>query len=593
MRRLYLALIAVLLLAPVFAFAQYDETGWPVVDIGSPAPSKTEITSNQTWLAGHVYHIQGFVYIDSGYTLTIQPGTIVKGDPGQAANATALIISPGAKIIAKGSPKLPIIFTTMLDKVGDTSDIPDVASSRGLWGGLILEGRAFTCAAGGESIMEGVPDYGRISRYGGGLNPDCHDNSGILEYVSLRYAGSILAPNVEINCLSLGAIGDGTTLDHIETFYGADDDIEAWGGSVNLLYTAIIYGDDDGWDTDECWSGMKQFGFMLKDPRWGDRETENDGRQQAAWTDTTSMASTEVPSGWGCNYPSYALNANLTCIGQGSVFSGTEGNRTLMRENYRAYWYNNVFMAQPKAALEIDCPGGNPNIDVQPSSTRNLPSGAASLAAGHPLLDLAGNFWWRSYATGSGLSHFTSTGTDAISRVQNDLFPGGDTTITGKNHLIDPQLMSYEVVNPPIRHGAINPVPKPSSPLIGNAKTVPAYAQPNSAYTPTTYAGAFDPNIPLNESWIWGWTVISDCYDILGTNPGTCCLLAGDANNNSIVNALDITFIINFLYKHGAVPPCRSQADANGNGTINALDVTYLINFLYKHGAAPICGHID
>ncbi len=71
--------------------------------------------------------------------------------------------------------------------------------------------------------------------------------------------------------------------------------------------------------------------------------------------------------------------------------------------------------------------------------------------------------------------------------------------------------------------------------------------------------------------------------------PASCCVKAGDANNNGTVNALDVTFIINFLYKHGPAPVCPAQADVNGNGVTNALDVTYLINFLYKHGPAPKC----
>jgi len=70
----------------------------------------------------------------------------------------------------------------------------------------------------------------------------------------------------------------------------------------------------------------------------------------------------------------------------------------------------------------------------------------------------------------------------------------------------------------------------------------------------------------------------------------TCCDLPGDANNNPPVNILDITYLINFLYKGGPAPPCGPEGDANGNCVINILDITYLINFLYKGGPAPICG---
>ncbi|MDD4051042.1 MAG: dockerin type I repeat-containing protein [candidate division Zixibacteria bacterium] len=595
MLRHSLLLFFLLIGLPMAAFGQLCEDGWPVINVGTPAPSSTTLPADTTtWLAGNVYHLQGFIFVPDGGVLVIQPGTIIKSDPGQGTNSTALIITRGGKIIAQGTPQLPIIFTSIDDNVCDTGDVPDIATSRGLWGGVILEGRSYACVSGGISEIEGIPDFGELTLYGGGENPDCSDNSGIMQYVSIRYPGSIIGANNEINGLTLAAVGSGTVIDHIETYLCLDDDFEWFGGSVNCSYLAAIYGDDDAFDGDECYSGTRQFLFELKDPRWGDRITEHDGRQQAVWTDTTSVgvATPATPAGWGCAYPSYALAANWTCIGQGPNFSGTDGNNMLFRENYRAYWYNSVFMEQPKKVLLIDCPGGDANIDLPPSSTHNLPSGAASIAAGFPLLDFVGNFWYHSYNAGGGgssLSHFTSTSgaTLATQRVQNDLFPGGDTTLTGKNHAgVDPLLTSYEVINPPVRHAMINPVPASGSPLIGAAATVPSYAT-SVYYTPVTYAGAFEPGVNISDSWIWGWTFISTA-NILG--PSSCCDMPGDANNDGKVNVGDGVYIITYVFRGGPAPICLAEGDANGDGKINVGDAVYIITYVFRGGPAPICG---
>lgn len=597
MSRLKLLLVAFLIL-PAAAFGQLCETGWPITDIGTPAPSQTDLPVGvTTWSAGNVYHIQGFIFVPDGATLVIEPGTIIKADPGQGSNATAMIVERGGKIVAQGTQNLPIIFTSIQDDVCDTADIPDVAASRGLWGGLILLGRSYVCAQGGEVPIEGVPDFGNKIVYGGGATPICDDSSGVLQYVSLRYPGSILSGNNEINGLTMAGVGSKTVIDHIEVYFGLDDDFEWFGGSVNCKYLAAIFGDDDSFDSDECYTGTLQFCFEYKDSRWGDRLTENDGRHGGALTDTTTspgIANATVPSGWGCAYPSYRLNANWTCIGQGENFSGSDGNRMLIRENIRAYWYNNVFMEQPKAAVEIDVTGGSDaNIDTPPSSTRNLPSGAASVT--NPLLDLAGNFWFNANMKTvpprpATITQFFAQGNLAAplstARVQNDLFPGGDTTLTGKNHLINPLLKSYNRINPPVRDLKLDPVPQAASPLVGKHTLVPAYAIASSSnYTPVPYTGAFDPTVPITSSWIAKWTAV-DVYGYLA-----CCRVPGDANHDNGVNVGDAVFLINHVFKSGPAPQCRQEGNVNGDASVNVGDAVFLINRVFKSGPAPTCGY--
>ncbi len=97
--------------------------------------------------------------------------------------------------------------------------------------------------------------------------------------------------------------------------------------------------------------------------------------------------------------------------------------------------------------------------------------------------------------------------------------------------------------------------------------------------------------IAIGEGTTTNFKLSAGFWQNFGT--GSCCDKPGDANNNGAVQITDVSFVINFLYKHGPTPPCRSEADANGNNAIQITDVSYIINFLYKHGPTPICGHID
>lgn len=225
-----------------------EETGNEVVT-GS-------ITSNTTWTSDNVYELQGRVVVDNNAVLTIEAGTIIKGQEGTGTNASALIVARGAQIIANGTATSPIIFTSVLDNIeaGQTSGTNLDETDNGKWGGLIILGSAPISAADGdtEAQIEGIPATETYGAYGGSVSAD---NSGSLSYVSIRHGGALIGAGNEINGLTLGGVGTGTTINNIEVVANLDDGIEFFGGTVNVTDLVIAFQGDDGIDIDMNYSG--------------------------------------------------------------------------------------------------------------------------------------------------------------------------------------------------------------------------------------------------------------------------------------------------------------------------------------------------
>ena len=226
----------------------------------SASPSKAvvlegEITSNLTLRAIDTHTLKGFVYVIDGVTLTIEPGTVIKGDK---ATMGSLIIERGGKIIAQGTADKPIVFT---------SDQPKGARSYGDWGGVILCGKAPT-----NNTTEPQIEGGPRTKYGG---TDPNDNSGILTYVRIEFAGYPLEPNKEINGLTMGGVGSGTTINYVQVSYCGDDSFEWFGGTVNARHLIAYKGWDDEFDTDYGYSGKLQFLLGVRDPKHADTSKSN------------------------------------------------------------------------------------------------------------------------------------------------------------------------------------------------------------------------------------------------------------------------------------------------------------------------------
>lgn len=216
----------------------------------------SNITSNTTWTNNNIYQLQSRIIVEPGATLTIEAGTIIKGESGDGANATALIVAKGARIIAEGSSTSPIIFTTDIDGIEPGEiDSPNLdEETSGEWGGLIILGNAPISdeSNSGTEQIEGIPGDVTLAEYGGN---DPNDNSGILRYVSIRHGGTRLGDGDEINGLTLGGVGAGTTIDHVEVVGNLDDGIEWFGGTVNCSNLVVWAADDDAIDIDQAYSG--------------------------------------------------------------------------------------------------------------------------------------------------------------------------------------------------------------------------------------------------------------------------------------------------------------------------------------------------
>ena len=232
------------------------------------------IATSTTWTNDNIYLLKGFVYVDGGATLTIQPGTIIKGDK---AGKGTLIIRRGSKIMADGTATQPIVFT---------SNQPAGMRNRGDWGGVILLGSAPNNVGANAQIEGGVDGLF------GGTNPA--DNSGVMRYVRIEFPGVAFQPNNEINGLTFGGVGSGTTIDYVQVSYSGDDSYEWFGGTVNCKHLIALRGLDDEFDTDNGFSGKVQYGVALRDPAVADVSGSNGFESDNDATGTTSTPQTSA-----------------------------------------------------------------------------------------------------------------------------------------------------------------------------------------------------------------------------------------------------------------------------------------------------------
>ncbi len=237
------------------------ETGFTCVDgeciqDGDSTNLPATISSDMTLAADEIHTISGKVVVESGATLTIEPGTIIKGEQGTGASASALIVARGARIMADGTPDNPIIFTSTLDNItiGQTSGTNLEGTDNQKWGGVIILGRAPISVDDNstEALIEGLPGDEIFGLYGGN---DPADNSGVLRYVSIRHGGAEIGEGNEINGLTLGGVGTGTVIDNIEVTANLDDGIECFGGTVNIDNAVVTWQGDDAIDLDQAYSG--------------------------------------------------------------------------------------------------------------------------------------------------------------------------------------------------------------------------------------------------------------------------------------------------------------------------------------------------
>lgn len=309
------------------------------------------ITSDMTLDATIKYILKGFVFVEDGATLTIPANTLIEAMPGQGENASALIVKMGGKIQANGTDAEPIIMTGL----GDGRDANYAKYVQGLWGGLVILGKAETNNSIAKRI-EGIPEeYGAFYGYDNNSGANNNDNSGSITYLSLRHGGTDIGAGNEINGISMGAVGAETTLEYIEVISNKDDGIEFFGGVAQVKHALVALVGDDSFDTDEGFRGHGQFWCAIQGEDTGDRLAEQDGgtgddEESAPYAQPTYYNFTYIGHGFG-NYVIFRDNA--AGIYANSIFAhGEKGLRIEYRDDKHSS-YDWLTDASPEATLMI------------------------------------------------------------------------------------------------------------------------------------------------------------------------------------------------------------------------------------------------
>ena len=300
-----------------------------VVPGGNTVQVEADIEEDTTWTRDNEYVLTDIIYVKNNATLTIEAGTTVKGEPKSAGafDPGTLVITQGSKIEAVGTAEAPIIFTSTEDDGSLTE------ADSGLWGGVILLGKATINRPAGTEYIEGLPTSD-LGIYGG---TDDADNSGTLKYVSIRHGGAAIASDNEINGLTMGGVGSATTIEYVEVFANADDGFEWFGGTVNSKYLVGAFNNDDTFDWDEGFTGKGQFWFAIQ-AEGADRGAEMDGGPSSA------------PDAQPYSTP---VIYNATFIG-----AGADGGSQVMkfRENTGGIYANSIFTGFEKG-VDVDTGG--------------------------------------------------------------------------------------------------------------------------------------------------------------------------------------------------------------------------------------------
>ena len=465
MKRNYLKVTAALLAALTIGFTSCDEDddpakkeetnfykiGTTVYTIDEETKTVTikdngEGTGTKTLSADTTWVLDGFVFINDGQTLTIEPGTMVQGKPGQAENASALIVKMGGTIDAEGTASQPIVFTGLGDNYDGSGYMTEV---QGLWGGIIILGKATTNNTI-QKRVEGVPE--EYAAYYGGDNDA--DNSGILKYVSIRHGGTDIGSGNEINGLTLGAVGSGTTIEYVEVISNVDDGVEFFGGAPNLKHILVAYCGDDSYDYDEGFHGKGQFWATIQSENSGDRLGEHDGG--------TGDDETAEPYAKPTIY-------NATYIGNES------GRVITFRDNAGGVYANSIFASQAKG------------IDVEFRDDK------------HNSLDqlvTEGNLVLK-----NNLFVAVADGTKANTLTVSDETENGNVPSTAAANLLSHLDDNSNAISAITTVGFND----------GDHLLVPASGEANNGVAPTdawfenvTYQGAF---APAGSNWAEGWTL--------------------------------------------------------------------------------------
>lgn len=452
-----------------------DPTPDPVTGVIGDGSNAFEITKDVVYKKG-TYDLKGWVYVTNGATVTFEAGSVIKGDK---ATKASLIIERGAKIIAQGSASAPIVFTSAQAKG---------SRKPGDWGGLILCGKAKN--NGGELAIEGGPR----SKHGGDNDAD---NSGVLSYVRVEYAGYPYEENKEINGITFGSVGSGTKIDHLQVSYSNDDSFEWFGGAVSAKYLVAYHGWDDDFDTDNGFSGKLQFLLGVRHPKIADVSLSNGFE-----SDNNANGTTETPK-------TSAVFSNVTLvgpIGQATDFVNTmeyinasnlnpgNGSKTgqfqaamHIRRYSQISCFNSVAMGYPVGLI----------LDNQKGNTQSLATDGT--------LRLQNIIFAQMNVIGSDVNNnfkdeLSTNGKDVTAGTQSfsHTFFSSQTSNKAFNNISDLKLSQPNSMNANPNWGPVS-----GSPLLGAASFSNSLLQ--SGFDQVDYVGAFKSNSDA-DNWLKGWT---------------------------------------------------------------------------------------
>lgn len=415
------------------------------------------ITQNLTLKSQFTYKLRGLVYVTNGAILTIEPGTKIVGE---LKRQGGLVITRSSKIIADGTVDKPIVFTSEA-----------ATPARGDWSGIVILGNAptnssFNGVQGIGEIEGGINNSDGLGLYGTpitqGQNPA--DNSGILRYVRIEYAGYAFLPDKEINGLTFGGVGSGTVVDYVQVSYANDDSFEWFGGTVNCKHLISFRTLDDDFDTDNGFNGKVQFGIVLRDSGIADIS-----KSEAFESDNDANGSTLTPQ-------TKAIFSNMTIIGPRATPTSIGNSLFLagaqIRRNSSQSIFNSIIMGWPVGLL-IDASKGVP-------TDNNIPTG---LLVQNTII------------AGCNVAvKYSPSATSPTGATDASMLAWFNTPAYG-NSIVS---VATDVLSAPFNYTAPDFTPGSNSPALTGA----SFTNAGSGFTSVTYRGAVGPA----DTWFKVWT---------------------------------------------------------------------------------------
>lgn len=515
----------------------------------------SDITVDTTWTAGNTYNLQQQIYVTSGATLTIEAGVHVISDTNVGGS---LAVTRGCQIHVQGTQADPVIMTSKADEATWVGGDPQQGTWRegaNEWGNLTICGQGYisenvnlpigdpnyptlntpapNAANYGvmEGLTEGFPGDTRVL-YGGG-NDD--DDSGSISYLSLRYGGKVIGLNNELNGLSLGGVGRGTDIHHVEIMNNVDDGIEIWGGTVNLKYFSIWNVGDDSFDVDQGWRGKGQFGLIVQGysvvakqgSGFGDNGFETDGAEDSDWQPVTTTTL-----------------YNMTFVGNNDTDApgGSGDGATTWRDNARVQYRNSIFMDCGEKVVRDDGDDGDGASGYGHNGTLDWATTWATAYNAVPAHanDPANPALFYTAQTSGNLAEITDS---VFYRNQHSSAYTAATAVgvfnAANNNVLIGSVLPDDAPIARIERGATvlntEVPPKGCDPVIyldprprNEAVTSVGMAPNDGFFTPANYRGAFAPG--GGATWLAGWTA-SDGFGFTSSSDVGTPFCTGDASD--------------------------------------------------------------